>query len=260
MSNGTIITDDPAIWIEAIRAEQLRPPKVVTGLIFLGGWETSARPVALTCDDGRDYVVKGSNAGRKTVNDQIVGRLGRAMGAPVPRVVLVDVPVELVREEPMMGHITPGLAHGAELLRDTSESYVIEHVRSPENRLRYARIAALLGWVRASDRQYLFGEDPPHLVHSFDHTHCFPSPPDWTRVLLNRAPPPTLDHELAEACRFTRYEVEHARDVLNGMDHARIARAVAAPPVGWGLDMTERVALATFLARRRLELLRSLAI
>lgn len=261
MSQESTIIDDPAAWIEAIRAEQARPPKALSGMIYLGGWEeTSARPVALTCDDGRDYVVKGINAGRKTVNDQIVGRLARAMGAPVPRVVLVDIPHELVQAEPMMAHITPGLAHGSELLRSVTESYLIDHVREPENRLRYVRIAALLGWVTASDRQYLFGEDPPYLVHSFDHTHCFPSPPDWTRVLLNRAAPPALDHELETVCRFTASERAHARTALHGMDNAKIARAVAAPPTGWGLDMSERVALATFLARRRLELLRSLAI
>lgn len=250
---------DPSFWIEEIRAAQSTPPRVLAAELYLGQWDTSARPVLLTCADGRDYVVKGSNAGRKTVNDHVVGRLARGMGAPVARVTLVNVPSELVDGEPAMAHITPGLAHGAELLRDVTESYVVEHITEAENRLRYARLAALWGWVTVIDRQYLYNEDPPHLVHSFDHTHSFPSPPDWTRVLLQRAPPPELDRELVGACRFSASEREYARLSLESMIPARIAGAVAAPPPEWGMDMTERVALATFLARRRIQLLRSLA-
>src|SRR4028118_1124436 len=138
-------TNDPALWIDAIQAEQAKPHAVVDGQIYLERWETSARPVLLGCNDGRDYVVKGRNAGRKAVNDQIVGRLARAMGAPVPRVTLVNVPETLVRDEPEMAHIAPGLAHGSELLRGVHESYLVEHRTQIENRTRYARLAILWG-------------------------------------------------------------------------------------------------------------------
>lgn len=249
------VIDNPAQWIEAIRDAQTRPPRAVAAVSYLGRWETSSSPVLLGCSDGRDYAVKGSNAGKKAVNDQVIGRLARAMHAPVPRVALVEVPEELVLAEPLMGHIAPGLAHGSELERDSYESYMVEHASAPENRARYARLALLWGWTRASDRQYMYGEDPPHLVSSFDHSHFFPGGPDWTRITLNGRLAVGLDDELSHYCRFKPSEVEEAAKLLKGISHAHIARAVAAPPGAWGIDISERVALATFLAKRRIELL-----
>jgi hypothetical protein len=252
--------DDPARWIEAIRAERNRPLKKATVEIAHHRYDnTKTRPVIVSCDDGRDYVIKGRQNGRRCVNDHVVARLGRALGAPVPRVIMVDVPEVLVRDEPILAHFTPGLAHGSEIVQDVSESYCIDHFRELENRKRFARLAVLWGWVNLRDRQYLYSEDKPHLVYAFDHDNTFPRGPEWTRLTLLPPLEAHLDAELFEVCGFRREELVDARDALAGMDNAHIARAVATPPDEWGMDMSERVALATFLARQRLELLNSLA-
>jgi hypothetical protein len=250
--------DDPARWIDAITVERARQLRTVTVEIVHHRYETSARPVLVTCSDGRDYVVKGRNAGRVPVNEQVVARLGRAMGAPVPQVALVDVPEILVEEEPLLSHFSSGLAHGSEVVQDVADSYLIDHIREAGNRIRFARLAVLWGWVNLRDRQYLYSETRPYLVYSADHGNSFPRGPEWSRRSLLPRLDAAPDVELADCCRFTPAELSDAHDALASMDNARIARAVAAPPDEWGIDITERVALATYLARQRLELLRSL--
>jgi hypothetical protein len=249
----------PDAWIELIRRARERPPAMITAHTFLGRWRgRSSEPVLLSCNDGLDYVVKGRNAGRIPVNDLVVGMLARSIAAPVPRVVLVDVPGELIADEPMLAHMQPGLAHGSEYVQDVADNYVVEHLRERGNRLRFLRLAVLWGVVSIIDRQYLYSENSPRLVYSADHSHCFPRGPSWTRLSLLRVPPAELDHELLEYCKFTDDELSKVPGILSGMDDARIADAVAAPPEAWGINMPERVALAAFLARRRDQLLGSL--
>jgi hypothetical protein len=249
--------EDTGAWIDAIHAAQAVPARTVVAHTFGQDWpENSSRPVLLTCDDGKDYVVKGRHAGRIPVNDQIIGRLGRAMGAPVARVTLVNVPQELISLQPEMAHLAPGLAHGSEVVQSVIDSYVIEHAASPVNRGRFAKLAVLWGWVSVFDRQYLYTEEDPPVLYAADHGHAFPRGPEWTRrSLLSTSMPAALDHEVAEACNFTPKEIRAAADALRGIDDARIVEAVASPPVAWGFEMPDRVALAQYLSRRRRELL-----
>lgn len=237
------------------------PLRTVQAQTYGRDWpENSSRPVLLSCDDGRDYVVKDRHAGRIPVNDQVIGRLGRAMGAPVPRVTLVDVPRDLISMQPEMAHMHPGLAHGSEVVASVTDSYVIEHASARVNRVRFARLAVLWGWVSVFDRQYLYTEEDPPVLFAADHGHAFPRGPQWTRrSLLSSSAPPALDHELAQTCRFTEAEIRTAADALRGIDDARIVEAVAAPPSEWGFGMPDRVALAQYLSRRRRELLSALS-
>ena len=78
---------------------------------LFAGWRTKAEPVLLKCNDGREYVVKGQQAGRQIVNDQITARLGFAIGAPVGEPKIVEVSAELIAIEPRLSHIPSGTAH-----------------------------------------------------------------------------------------------------------------------------------------------------
>jgi hypothetical protein len=261
VSETVFFGEDTAQWLDAIHDARAVPIQKVTAQTFgrdLPG--NSSRPVLLTCDDGRDYVVKGVHAGRMPVNDQVVGRLGRAMNAPIPRVVLVDVPEELIQMQPEMAHMTPGLAHGSEVLPAVVDSYLIEHMRKGDgNRGRFARLAVLWGVVGVFDKQYLYSDDDPPRVYSADHGHAFPGGPEWTRRSLTRPRAPALpDPEIVDKCHLTDMEIDEAARKLSGIDDARIARIVAAPPDGWGFDMPDRVALAQFISRRRREMLQAL--
>src|SRR4051794_12830263 len=65
--------------------------------------EGGSVPALVEADDGHLYVVKLRGAGqgaRALVAELIVGRLGRALGLPVPELVLVDMDEAIARSEP----------------------------------------------------------------------------------------------------------------------------------------------------------------
>lgn len=69
--------------------------------------------------DGREYVVKGRNAGRRSQwCEWIAGCLARELGLPVPDFELVEIPEELVAElSPEQREIGTGVAFGSVLER-----------------------------------------------------------------------------------------------------------------------------------------------
>jgi hypothetical protein len=211
--------------------------------------------VALSCDDSNIYVVKGSHldAGRVALNEQIVGRLGETLGAPVGAVRLVDISSDLIDIQPELSHLEPGLAHGSLLIGNCTDRLGVDHVLVPENRSRFARLAILYGWMQAGDNQLIY-EKSSNVVYSVDHGHFFPIGPNWTIHALSTASPATLDSSF-DVCKFTEEEIAEARARLEDVTAQDIAAAVAAPPSDWNFSLDERVAMADYLARRRAELL-----
>jgi hypothetical protein len=129
-------------WVQLLADARGDPPPQVTAQTFLKRWETASKPVFLTCSDKRDYVVKGSQAGRMVVNDQVIARIGSAVGAPVGEPMLVDVPQTLIDIEPQMNHMAAGLAHGT--LRSTRSTMVISFPAGRTGRVRRSRWQDLL--------------------------------------------------------------------------------------------------------------------
>jgi len=214
--------------------------------------------VLLECDDGKSYVVKGKQAGRMITNDQILGALGHALGGPVPVVVLVDVPQELIDAEPEMSHMSAGVAHGSAWIPDASDREGIAHQDVAENRQRFAFLAVLYGWAPANDAQFIYTNAAPRLVYSVDHGHFFPGGPDWTIDTLNAASPADLDGAIDAACTWT---AGHLRAVLTHLENftdEAIADVVSRPPDDWNVSQQERSVLATYLAERRDQLCKKL--
>lgn len=79
-------TDDRQRWREQLEIAIAQPRTIIEARTFKKGWSTKAQPVLLKCSDGKDYVVKGQNAGRQIINEQIVARLGLLVGAPITEV------------------------------------------------------------------------------------------------------------------------------------------------------------------------------
>ena len=179
------------------------------------------------------------------------------MGAPVARVGLVHIPAELIREEKALAHLSPGVAHGSLWIEDLHESRAFESVSLPQNRLRFADLAILYGWCEAFDHQFLYRNSPPPLVYSADHGHFFPEGPDWGGKLY-RAESVTPDPQILGAVHVAADDLRTACAKLNGIDNADIAAAVAAPPDSWGVPMSDRVAMASYLSTRRVRMLRAL--
>lgn len=254
MSDNVAASPWPALF--AACAPRPAPPTAQT---FIRSWPSASHPVAVGCDDGRRYVIKGRHldAGRVACNEQIVGLLGRALGAPVGEVALVDVPAELIALQPEMQHLSPGIAHGSLYLPGLSnDREPLQHFKVPENRDRFAHLAVLYGWVGASDHQFIYENAPPHRVFSVDHGHFF-NGPAWTVTSLKAMSPPRIDPYF-DLCVFSRAELQSARSALHNVVEDDIAVAVTMPPDDWGITLEERIAMAEYLADRRGTLLAAL--
>jgi len=193
--------------------------------------------------------------------DQVVGRLGAAMGAPVGHVVLVDMPASLLSNEPRLAHLRAELAHGCEFLESVHDGWPGTFENPEENRSRFAALALLYGWFEASDHQFLYEDAAPFRVYSVDHGHFLPGGPAWTRKSLRTALAPIPDAQIVGGMRMGKAllaEMSKVCSGLRGINDAEIVRAVAAPPSSWGVTVPERVALGRYLSARRTQLLKSL--
>lgn len=208
----------------------------------------------LGCDDGFDYVVKGSQTGKVPVNEQVVGGLGQLIAAPIPAIRLVVVPTELIAIGGSgISHLRHGHAHGSLLLSNCSEKQWVAHMDLPENNQRIAALAVLYGWTHAGDPQLIYQLDKPNLVWSVDHGNFFPGGPNWSIADLQAAGTATVFADLAGHCGTQ--QIQEAILVLANVQPEQIAAVVAAPPTTWAVTMDERIELAIFLEKRRLELL-----
>ena len=64
--------------------------------------EGSSLPALVEADDGREYVVKFRGAGhgvKALIAELVVGEIGRALGLPVPEIVLAQLPESIARGE-----------------------------------------------------------------------------------------------------------------------------------------------------------------
>jgi hypothetical protein len=249
----------PESWKNLIAAAMSRRPAAIQAHTYRNKkWSSRNAPVLLACSDGNEYVVKGAQNPRDVANDQIVGWLVRVIGAPVPETKLVNVPEELIRNNPDMQHMPPGPSHGSlSVYPDCTDRLWIEsHLqRLPANRERFALLAVLYGWFQAGDPQLIYRKTPPELVFSVDHGHFFPNGPAWTVEGLGSAGRAQPEDSLTAACAFTREEIGAALRMLQPVGPETIAEAVAAPPEAWNFSLSSRVAAAVFLHKRRAELL-----
>ena len=242
-------------WKQQLNDALSRPETAISATTFRKGWRTKAEPVLLKCQDGREYVVKGQQAGRQIVNDQITARLGFAIGAPVGEPKIVEVSAELIAIEPRLSHIPSGTAHATLFIPDCFDSWELIATSEPKNRSRFVLLAVLYGWVYANDIQFIFNKNPPRLVYSVDHGHFFPGGPNWTECDLIPAPQAELNSYLRENCNFTPDEISSALRALSSVSEETIIQAVAAPPNEWGLTLDERVTLVEYLTRQQQQLL-----
>jgi hypothetical protein len=249
-------------WQEALETQIAQPEDPLLVTAFRRSWNSSARPVSARCIDKRDYIVKGQQAGRQIVNEQIVARLGMALNAPVGESKIVEISPYLLELDPEFNYLTPGTAHATLFIpncfddRDLSGYYT----NQPENLLRFALLCVLYGWVQAKDHQFIFQKNRPNLVYSVDHGHFFPGGPNWTENDLQGASAATLDERLRSACHFTTdtQEIRTALFQLSKIAETQIIQAVAAPPAEWGFTIEERVAMMEHLFIRQGKLLQLL--
>src|SRR5262245_3363563 len=212
---------------------------------YLGNFPTFSRPVILSCDDGRVYVVKARQPNRPDmmramISERVIGGLANKVGAPVPDVALIDVPNELCAAQPEMSHILPGIAHGSQHIANATDRASIDHYDVLANRRRFSLLALLYGWAQAGDHQFIYDKAAPHNVYSVDHGHFFPGGPNWSAATLTAAVlPAEADAQLIGTCTLTPDELRSAAEHFNAMNAAAISQTVANVPAEWGLTPDE---------------------
>jgi hypothetical protein len=241
-------------WLSLLETFDAHRDNPIRAITFRKALRTKAEPVLVKCEDGKEYFIKGQQAGRQIVNDQIVARIGQALGASVGEPSIIEVSRELIEVNPNLSHISPGTAHGTVFIPDCRDEWSLIATSEPSNRSRLVLLALLYGWMFSNDRQFLFDKHPPRLIHSVDHGHFFPGGPDWTIEDLQKAPKAKLDPYFAD-CNFTPMELTDAKVALASITDETIIRAVSTPPDTWGLTIEERLALIGYLTRRKQELL-----
>jgi hypothetical protein len=224
-----------------------------------------SRAFVVKATDGQKYAVKGMQTRadrfdirRPLCNDQIVGRLGKKMGAPVPEITFVDLSAQFISLNPMISYMLAGVCHGQLLMDGCGEKAQIAHVDVSLNRPRFAAISLLYGWIPAGDRQLIYEKLPPYLVYSVDHGHFFPGGPNWTVATLKGAPPPTPYNEIVVGCKLKPADIADALKGLAGLTLGDIAAALAMPLDVWAMSIDERAEAADYLEKRRLQMLSSI--
>jgi len=110
-------------------------------------------------DDGKIYFVKGIKAGRRSqVYEWIAGNLALALGLPIAPFEIVDIPDELIENNPIYNDLGPGPAFGSQRRRIMELNYAgVENV--PEDLQR--AVLAFDWWILNEDRTLTdFGGNP----------------------------------------------------------------------------------------------------
>jgi len=251
----------PKTWRGLIEAAVSRIPPPLTAMTFLSKWSTLCKPVLFECNDRNLYVVKGRENRRALMNEYMVGRLGAAMGAPVPSVQIVHIAQELISDEPEIQHMESGLAHGSAYIKDTIDKYSDLHYGNQrENRPRFAGLSILFGLVYARDVQLIYSKSKPNIVYSIDHAEFFPGwVDDWNPKFLRDAEPAAPYHRIRIMIGLTSQELTRAMDQLAEITNHDIAEAVAGCVDEWGVSDLDRLERAEYIASRRDKLLGTVA-
>jgi hypothetical protein len=133
-------------------------------------WQGKTEPVICRAEDGHEYVVKGSFAGRKAlIAEWVASRLGRTLNLPIPE-------VEQLKLEPKLAEFSvktnevERLGRGV-LFGSRREVNLVEirHSDLPRVDLNLrARVLAFDWWIANSDRVFIEGVGNPNLLWSED--------------------------------------------------------------------------------------------
>jgi hypothetical protein len=195
--------------------------------------------------------------GRAIFTEQVVGLLGRLISAPVPGVKLVSVTAELIAPLSIDFNgqpATAGLHHGSCWAYDFSDRS--EFLRYQDrNRPAFAALHLLYSWLGAGDHQLIYRNSEPHDVMSVDHSAFLPGGSGWTaQSLRDQQDVLAMDANFAPL-NLADEEHSEALDASTAVSPQAIAEVAATPPDDWGVPLSDRVAFAEYVARRRIVLL-----
>jgi hypothetical protein len=205
-------------------------------------------------NDGNRYWCKVLNNGqgdRVPVTEQIVGRLGTLIGAPVCAVELVQIPAALAGWEFRPGMaLIEGWAHGSLAADPVIETHSLDHRAMDDNARRHAGICALHDWLGGADPQWLMrGAENEYLSH--DHGwYLPPDGPSWTVDTLRAAVDASFQIQTPPA-GLDGGELTRLADRLDEITRQDLETELSNIPPDWPVTDEELNAVAKFADSRR---------
>lgn len=205
-------------------------------------------------DDDERYWCKSVNnfqSARLPVTEQIVGRLGDLIDAPVCTCKLVVLD-EIVGWEIRKGSarlVEAGYAHGSRAVEPTLETRQLRFRTDDDNRRRHCGLYALCDWLYCGDLQWLRATDEDNAYYSHDHGF-FLTGLDWTKESLAERGaeqgPITVDPDQLDATELGRLA-----ERLEDMTLDEIETAISGLPTSWPVSDQELAAVARFANLRK---------
>lgn len=188
---------------------------------------------------------------RLPVTEQIVGRLGKLIEAPVCECTLIALD-EIAGWEIRPGTsrlVEPGYAHGSRAIEPTLETRELKFRSDDDNRRRHCGLYALSDWLYCGDLQWLRATDEDNAYYSHDHGF-FLTGLEWTKDSLAACGadqgPITLDSNQLDAAELNRLG-----DALEALSRADIEDAISGLPTSWPVSDEELAAVAQFADMRK---------
>jgi hypothetical protein len=184
------------------------------------------------------------------VTENIVGRAGALIDAPVCKVTVIRVPEELAGWEFRPGaKLEAGLVHAALAVEDALEVRRLEYRELDDNRRRHAGVFALYDWCWGADDQWLHCESDDRKLYSHDHGLYLPDGPSWSEASLSAQV--DTPHPPAYATRgLDAGAVAALADRLEAISRDDLVALLSAVPASWSASDRELEALGFFLERR----------
>jgi hypothetical protein len=131
-------------------------------------WQGRTEPVFCRGDDGNDYIVKGTFAGRKAlIAEWVANSLGREIGLPIPEFALLKVDPAMFdygAKPESLDRLGRGILFGSRRVANVVE---IRHTDLSRIDLNLqARVLAFDWWIANSDRVFIDGAGNPNLLWS----------------------------------------------------------------------------------------------
>ena len=216
-----------------------------------------SKPLLGRADDGNRYWVKPLNnpQGPKVpVTEQIVGRIGLLIDAPVCEVRTIEIPDAIAQgnwkyapNQPL----EPGIAHASQNVGNANEQRgSLSHYNDDRNSQRFPYFLALYDWCWGGDAQWLYVESDDNQYYSHDHGwYLPPKGATWTKDAIQDK----KDEPHVLQCQEQNLEsnaVEEVVGALQDVDRNDILATLSTIPTSWNVTDEGLEAVGYFLENR----------
>lgn len=247
---------EPTDWRGLLRGRRRTDADITLKAVLTKGAGGSFGAFLGRADDGQHYYVKPIYSQRDRlvpITDQIVGRVGALLGAPVCAVRTIEIGDDLAGTLLHRGRILPpGIAHASLEVAGKVDVSLLSHMHRDEddNRWRHAAFFALHDWCWGNDVHGLLDTYNDFQFYSHDLGNFLPPDgPGWApNELVALVDEP---HEYKQSVRGIPSETAAAvADRLAGISREEIREALAAVPSRWPIRNADLEVVGFFLERR----------